>query len=171
MRSSEHPVVTCSYPGVAVGQSLGMNISRDGYGCGTQRDHVWFGVITFVVELPAGLHSGRLARRFLDEKLSELGFVGDHSVVQLLASELVSNAVRHGRPPFHLTVEMVGGSATVRVTDHDCEHRPVRQPADPCSTCGGRGLLIVEELADEWGCDVADGEGKAVWFTAGPALR
>jgi anti-sigma regulatory factor (Ser/Thr protein kinase) len=128
------------------------------------------GVITLHLVLPGGVDSPRLARRFLDEKLPELGFVGDASVVQLLASELVSNAVRHGEPPFVLTLDLVGGRAKVTVTDHDAEHLPAaRADAATDRTGGGRGLHIVDELADDWGCDVHDGDGKAVWFSAGPS--
>jgi anti-sigma regulatory factor (Ser/Thr protein kinase) len=126
------------------------------------------GDITFHLLLPGGVASSRLARRFLDEKLPELGFVGDTSVVQLLASEIVSNAIRHGRPPFVLTVDITDGRAAVSVSDSDSEHLPDRRhdvPAD--REGGGRGLHIVDEFADAWGWNVTECRGKTVWFTAG----
>jgi anti-sigma regulatory factor (Ser/Thr protein kinase) len=147
-----------------------MHAHRWGYGADIRKSGTTIGVITLHLVLPGGVDSARLARRFLDEKLPELGFVGDASVVQLLASELVSNAVRHGEPPFALSLHLVDGRARVTVTDHDAEHLPTARPDAVIDRAGGgRGLHIVDELSDDWGCDVHDGDGKTVWFSAGPA--
>lgn len=115
------------------------------------------------------LDAPRRARRFVEAVLGESGYTGDISLVVLLASELVTNSIQHGEPPFALTLEVVDGVATVSIEDHDSQNLPERRPpvADgPCS--GGRGLMIVDELADEWGCDVRPDAGKAVWFRLGP---
>lgn len=115
------------------------------------------------------MDSSRLARRFLDEKLPELGFVGDTSVVQLLASEIVSNAVRHGLPPIALTVSIADGHANVSISDSDPERLPeLRHDVPADHSDGGRGLQIVEELADAWGWNICGDDGKTVWFQAGP---
>jgi anti-sigma regulatory factor (Ser/Thr protein kinase) len=148
-----------------------MAIGTPGYGAGIAREKpATIGSITLNLILAGGAASPRLARRFLAQKLPELGFAGDISVVQLLASEVVSNAVRHGRPPFALTVEVVDGRASVSVSDSDSEHLPVPNHEAPADRSGGgRGLNIVDDLADAWGCEISPGDGKSVWFVAGPA--
>jgi anti-sigma regulatory factor (Ser/Thr protein kinase) len=147
-----------------------MDVCRRGYGADAPEIPTTIGAITFNLVLPGGVASSRLARRFLDEKLPELGFTGDASVVQLLASELVTNAVRHGLPPFVLAVDVVDGRANVSITDGDFEHLPVpRCDAIADRAGGGRGLHIMGEFAEVWGYDVCEGDSKSVWFKAGPA--
>lgn len=84
----------------------------------------------------------------------------------LLTSELVTNALVHARSPVRVVVAVAGGTVEVGVTDWN-SHRPrlKRQQArwEP-SRGQGRGLLLVEELSDEWGSvDVT--AGKQVWFS------
>jgi anti-sigma regulatory factor (Ser/Thr protein kinase) len=79
----------------------------------------------------------------------------------LLTSELVTNAVRHGRPPVQLSIAVTEGRLIVSVLDHG-SGLPHVVSAPPDAT-GGRGLHIVEAVSDEWGVSV-EGPGKAVWF-------
>ena len=90
--------------------------------------------------------------------------------VALLTGEVVSNALQHtasgkgGR--FEVAVAM--GEATVRVEVRDGGGESVPQAADTANTSGdvlggGRGLMIVDMLADRWGHD-GDGSGRVVWF-------
>lgn len=88
-----------------------------------------------------------------------------------VASELASNAVKHGSLPrrdFRLTVFLLSRNMVhIEVTDT----RPERQP--PCrsfesdvmssDTESGRGLLIVDAYAARWGCVVRDTWTKTVW--------
>jgi anti-sigma regulatory factor (Ser/Thr protein kinase) len=107
--------------------------------------------------------SARSARRFVDGALNDSGFAGDLDTVLLLVSEVVTNAVRHAGTPFDLTLEVDGTEVTVTVVDASPAPATVRVPT-PGST-SGRGLLIVERLAERWGTrPTADG-GKAVWFS------
>ncbi len=86
----------------------------------------------------------------------------------LIVSELVTNAVRHAAllSPM-LAVEVAVGAEWVRVSVEDNHpYRPTALEADHGQT-GGRGLLLVREVAREWGgvCDVehtASG-GKVIW--------
>ncbi|GHJ41846.1 hypothetical protein Sm713_74550 [Streptomyces sp. TS71-3] len=86
----------------------------------------------------------------------------------LIVSELVTNAVRHAAllSPI-LAVEVGVGSEWVRVSVEDNHpYRPTALVADHGQT-GGRGLLLVREIAREAGgvCDVAQtaNGGKIIW--------
>jgi two-component sensor histidine kinase len=83
--------------------------------------------------------------------------------VLLLASELVTNAVRHAATAFEITVDVQDEGVRVAVIDGDVEHAPKVQHPSPEDT-NGRGLLLVDQLAAVWGSDRV-GRGKAVWFT------
>lgn len=112
----------------------------------------------------------RSARRFVAASLEEAGYAGDVSLVELLVSEFVNNSIQHGREPFELRVEMVDGTAFVAVDDGDPECVPVRRSLEGTGAgVGGRGLVIADALADEWGCEVRPGEGKTVWFRLAPS--
>lgn len=86
-----------------------------------------------------------------------------------VAAELVANAVRHAEPlpggvvrlAWRLRTSDEGRSVEVRVTDGGAPQLPRPRSAttdDP----DGRGLTIVEALADRWGVD-RDGLGQSVW--------
>jgi CheY-like chemotaxis protein/anti-sigma regulatory factor (Ser/Thr protein kinase) len=100
------------------------------------------------------------ARRFVRSTL-HAGDTDLVSTVELLVSELVANAVVHaGSGP---AVDVVVRDDTVRVEVFDTDPTPpaLRTP-DP-TTPGGRGISIVEHLADSWGTEVLV-DGKIVWF-------
>ncbi|MEU6477269.1 ATP-binding protein [Streptomyces sp. NPDC047017] len=86
----------------------------------------------------------------------------------LIVSELVTNAVRHAAvlSPT-LAVEVAVGAEWLRVSVEDAHpYRPTALETDHART-GGRGLLLVQEIAREAGgvCDVehtATG-GKVIW--------
>ncbi|MET8949520.1 ATP-binding protein [Streptomyces sp. NPDC004393] len=84
--------------------------------------------------------------------------------VELVVSELATNAVRHGRVPGrYFEVAMAyDGEKTVDVEVSDaCARLPVPADPDPEST-SGCGLLLVAALSESWG--VRDrGVGKTVW--------
>ncbi len=83
----------------------------------------------------------------------------------LLVSELVTNVLVHTDDDACLTAEITGMPGTrrlhVEVGDRsdDMPHR--RSPGELASS--GRGLFLIEELADSWGVDPR-GDGKSIWF-------
>jgi two-component sensor histidine kinase len=83
--------------------------------------------------------------------------------VTLVVSELVTNAVRYA--PDLLTLECsisADGRFVLEVADPSTE-LPMPGEAGPFDV-RGRGLVIVEALADEWGAHLADNRGgKVVW--------
>ncbi|MEH0624495.1 MULTISPECIES: ATP-binding protein [Streptomyces] len=85
-----------------------------------------------------------------------------------VVAELAANAVTHGRVPgrdFELRLSLPTGSLRIEVTDTRAERLPPRpgtvRPARPLDE-GGRGLVLVDALADRW--EVQDGRppGKTV---------
>jgi anti-sigma regulatory factor (Ser/Thr protein kinase) len=90
--------------------------------------------------------------------------VGDQLVEMavLLISELVTNAVLHGRG--RPVVAVRARSDEVRVDVRDGDPSPPRPRDIDEEAIGGRGLHLVAELADQWGVDSWPGGGKAVWF-------
>ncbi|MCZ4508138.1 ATP-binding protein [Streptomyces sp. ActVer] len=98
-------------------------------------------------------------------RATRLGCVAD--TVELLASELVTNAYRHSPSDAYVNVAGTPECVTVSVWDHGSGALATTSdpPADDAES--GRGLSIVEACADEWG--VRDyPHGKAVWFSVAP---
>ncbi|WP_433890893.1 ATP-binding protein [Streptomyces sp. CA-111067] len=86
----------------------------------------------------------------------------------LMASEVITNAIRYSQAPCAVAMRWSGTRVRVEVTDTE-PGRPV--PRDGALDAeGGRGLLLVGALADDWGCAAVPG-GKTVWFEIGPAAR
>ena len=67
----------------------------------------------------------------------------------LIASELVTNAYRHGLAPLLLCARQDDTQVEVEIEQTASEARPeVREASDTC--IGGRGLSLVSQLADAW---------------------
>jgi anti-sigma regulatory factor (Ser/Thr protein kinase) len=103
-----------------------------------------------------------VARSLVRESLA--GFDGDaRDVALLLTSELVTNAILHARTPVQLGVLVDGSRALVCVADRVPESPALTARAHSHDRPGGRGLALVEDLADTWGTTTYPG-GKTVWF-------
>jgi anti-sigma regulatory factor (Ser/Thr protein kinase) len=88
----------------------------------------------------------------------------DPDTASLLVSELVTNAVTHdGAGDVTMAVRVTRGR--LRVDVHDTSPKLPRPGLDPGADAeAGRGLLLVDTLADEWGYYRTE-VGKAVYFT------
>lgn len=107
--------------------------------------------------------SVRHARRFITDFCAAADLPPELcQTAALLVSELVTNAIVHGRSSATLEAHRPPGRFRVSVRD-----RNPRLPAvgdRPSLTAeSGRGLTIVSMLAPRWGVEAA-GDGKAVWF-------
>jgi anti-sigma regulatory factor (Ser/Thr protein kinase) len=113
------------------------------------------------LELNPEPRSAGAARRFV---LGCLGALDDETAgtLELLTSELVTNAILHARTPLVLGVARSGDRIVVCVEDRDLV-RPEQQPYSD-DRIDGRGIVILEALADRWGIATHE-RGKAVWFT------
>lgn len=123
-----------------------------------------------VLELSSDLDAPATARRFVTEHATHLP-VDLLRDAELLVSEIVTNAIRHGRPAVSLQLSLDPPGLGVYVHDHgDVEAMPAGDtPVPDVGQPGGRGLLIVRSVASEWGIVPSDPPpGKTVWFRLQP---
>ena len=105
--------------------------------------------------------SAGAARRFVSATLAAWGVEALEDAATLLASELVSNVVLHAGTDLDIVLRRPHGR--VRIEVHDRDHRlPIRKHYSVTSTTG-RGLGMLEDLAQDWGAE-ATAAGKVVWF-------
>ncbi len=124
--------------------------------------------LTARVDLPPSARSVPVARHLAREVLLAWRAPQDATDVELLVTELVANVVDHVRGESVLSLELEYSDGWLRIAVADGSAvRPVvgelrgDQPR-------GRGMQIVDAIADEWGVEDVDG-GKRVWFSLRPA--
>ncbi|MGZ4590389.1 MAG: SpoIIE family protein phosphatase [Actinomycetes bacterium] len=111
--------------------------------------------------IPSEEEAVQHARRFVSARLAEWGTpLGLVDGIVLLVSELVTNAVIHGRPPIELRLRCTDEHVVLEVRDH-ATYLPRRLRPTPEDE-HGRGLQLVALLADRWGTRPVP-DGKAVW--------
>ncbi|MEV6939705.1 ATP-binding SpoIIE family protein phosphatase, partial [Streptomyces sp. NPDC051132] len=105
------------------------------------------------------------ARRHLRELLHDWASAEQVDAAVLLVSEMVTNVLVHTDADALLLAEVTseGDGRRLRVevfdTGDDLPHK--RRPGELASS--GRGLMLIELLADTWGVEPR-GEGKSIWF-------
>lgn len=108
------------------------------------------------------------ARRWARSRLIGSGMNDDEPLAEtliLLISELVTNAVVHTGCPAVLRMLFGSGAAeagTVRVEVADTSARPPSPRHAEGEDTNGRGLELVDGLADRWGWQ-PEGSGKRIW--------
>jgi len=114
------------------------------------------------IRLDAEPRSVGHARRFCSATLEGWGVAGELiDTCVLLVSELATNAVLHARTPFTVTIER---RPALRVEVHDEDPRlPHPRDYGP-EASSGRGLHLVEALAQSSGTVTHAAGGKSVWF-------
>ncbi|TLS42209.1 GAF domain-containing protein [Streptomyces montanus] len=142
-------------------------LCRQGEGCGcddtmTPRPAVRRTVLTVAQAEPERVAG---ARHQLRELLHDWPSEDQVDSAVLLLSEMVTNVLVHTDADALLVAEMTGdrGSRRIRVevTDGSDDLPHKRHPGELASS--GRGLVLMEVLADAWGVDPR-GEGKSIWF-------
>jgi MEDS: MEthanogen/methylotroph, DcmR Sensory domain/Histidine kinase-like ATPase domain len=110
----------------------------------------------------AGPDAPFAARRFVAGLLACRPFVGrvDPDDVQLVVSELATNAVVHAGTPFSISVSSDGRTMRIAVSDWSVV-RPVVRDGSP-DAISGRGLRLVAAVAGDWGVEPGP-DGKTVW--------
>ncbi|MCT4353341.1 SpoIIE family protein phosphatase [Streptomyces sp. Je 1-79] len=99
------------------------------------------------------------ARRFTTETLTAWGLDELSFATELMVSELVTNAIRYGKPPVHLRL-IFESTLTCEVFDTNSTAPHLRRARTFDE--GGRGLLLVAQLAERWGTRHGR-EGKVIW--------
>lgn len=103
------------------------------------------------------------ARRFVRGELANCPVGRDtREDVELLVTELVTNAVIHARSDIRLEVSY--GASGVHVTVSDATHAPVRLRTPSADSVTGRGIYVLDQLADHWAVEYG-AQGKTVSFT------
>jgi anti-sigma regulatory factor (Ser/Thr protein kinase) len=83
--------------------------------------------------------------------------------LSLVVTELVANAVRHAGTQMEIRLTDLENGIRLQVTDGSAD--PLRPRAARPQDEGGRGLLLVDALADRYGVEGVEGQptGKSVW--------
>ncbi|MBC2907672.1 ATP-binding SpoIIE family protein phosphatase [Streptomyces cupreus] len=142
-------------------------LARDGEGCGcgdtvVVRPMVRRTMLTVAQDEPERV---AVARQQLRELLHDWPSAEQVDSAVLLLSETLTNVLVHTDADALLLAEVRGevGGRRIRVevtdTSDDLPHK--RRPGELASS--GRGLMLIELLADTWGVDPR-GEGKSIWF-------
>ncbi|MFI9613118.1 ATP-binding protein [Streptomyces sp. NPDC052023] len=127
----------------------------------------------YSLHIPNDLRAVTVSRRTLRLILTLHGLIRYVDVAELLAAELVSNAVRHTKGPAAMRVKWAEGVLRIGAWDADPE------PPEPPRSWGeleeveeGRGMALVRACADVWGWQPSAREGnrgKFVWCELGAA--
>jgi hypothetical protein len=119
-----------------------------------------------------GMQASRLhaARSFTIRTLCRWGLPERSDDVALVVSELLTNALRHGRPvsgrpdagwPVQLGLFQSGPGVMCAVADPSSAAPVPRNPGAAAET--GRGLRIIAALSDQWGYLTSGDQGKITW--------
>jgi anti-sigma regulatory factor (Ser/Thr protein kinase) len=97
------------------------------------------------------------ARRFVASWLERWGYPELVPTAALITSELATNAVEHTGDRFTVAVDDLGDGIHVAVGD------TVSAVPVPHHDTFGRGMQIIDALADSWGTTLFPDHGKLVW--------
>jgi anti-sigma regulatory factor (Ser/Thr protein kinase) len=119
------------------------------------------------IELPPTLPSVRAARHLVVHLLQAWRAPHDVDDAALLVTELVANVVDHvgGEASLAVELQLSGGRLRIAVADGSSVP-PVVRELDMHSP-RGRGMRLVQAIADRWGSEDRDG-GKRVWLELAP---
>ncbi|MGW0884774.1 SpoIIE family protein phosphatase [Streptomyces sp. NPDC002671] len=103
-------------------------------------------------------------RAEVSRRLEEWGLEESAFTMELILSELLTNAIRYGAPPIRVRV-MLGRTLVCEVSDGSNTSPRLRRAATTDE--GGRGLFLVSQYADRWGTRYA-AKGKVIWAEVSP---
>lgn len=114
------------------------------------------------VRLPARPEAAHCARRLTRLTLTAFGAAARADDAELVVSELVTNAVRYGRGSSAIALCLGCQGPVLHVSVTDGNPVPPRERAAQACDVAGRGLVVVDALANDWGVEPT-GRGKTVW--------
>lgn len=109
--------------------------------------------------------AARAGRHWVVRALTAQGVATEAAdVVELLTGELLANAVLHGPAAGDIRIRIwrSGDLINVAVTDQSAGEPVVRPPS--ATSSDGRGMMLVDALATDWGVTDRGPGGKTVWF-------
>lgn len=117
--------------------------------------------------MPCAPESARRARLLVSAACAAWGLPGLADAAALVVSELVGNSVRHSGSHLVRVIVSLPEQNRVRVAVVDKSRTlPALRTADD-SEEDGRGLAVVEALADRWGTEILRW-GKRIWVELRP---
>lgn len=118
------------------------------------------------LSLSAGPEIVPVARRFVVDQLQRWRVRSElREDAALIASELVTNALRYGPPPIMLDISLAGDRVRLSVADSSPEAPHAVAPVFLAES--GRGLALLQALSASWGSEI-DALGKRVWCELAP---
>ena len=117
------------------------------------------------MDLPRSRDAPRLARRSIEHEAAAALDDFERDMVDVLMSELVTNAVVHPlrRSEDNVILRFAVSPECIRVEVHDAgEGFSLDEVGKPRTEPGGYGLVMVERGASRWGTH--DDDGNSVWF-------
>lgn len=125
---------------------------------------LWPRTAQYALRLTVAEHAARHVRRIVRSLLEEWGMAALSDAVELGVTELLANVVRHV-PDRRCELLVLRQTAGVRVEVTDgSRNLPAVPPSLSPDAESGRGLLLLDAVADKWGADPLAGGGKTVWF-------
>ncbi|HEX4720513.1 MAG TPA: ATP-binding protein [Thermoleophilaceae bacterium] len=120
------------------------------------------------LELPATSHAPARARALVREAARQTGVTDDDRWrVEMIVTELVTNAVKHGPGgPVEIAISAGGNGVRGEIGDPGPGIHGSRLVRRRATEEGGRGLFLVDALSDSWGLS---GDRSRVWFEVAPS--
>jgi len=123
----------------------------------------WLRPVRRTTSLPPDPSSASVARAFVRNVLAEWDLTVMEPDACLVATELVTNGLRHGGGADSMTLTATHRSLRIAVCDKAALRSPRRLYRELTAE-GGRGIALVEAVADTWGTTrLRAHRGKAVW--------
>ena len=115
------------------------------------------------LELPATSFAPARAREAVRQAARDAGVDSDERWrVEMIVTELVTNAVKHGPGgPVELAIQAGGSGMRGEVADPGAGIRRYKLDRRRATEEGGRGLFLVDALSDSWGLS---NDSSRVWF-------
>ncbi|MFE9764695.1 ATP-binding protein [Streptomyces sp. NPDC005808] len=123
--------------------------------------------VRYGMRFTVGEHSAGHVRRIVRAYLRYWEMPELTDPVGLAVTELLANVLRHV-PDRRCELLVLRQPDGVRVEVSDGSARLPKVSAPDSESEGGRGLVLVEAMADEWGVEPT-GDGKTVWFECAAA--
>jgi anti-sigma regulatory factor (Ser/Thr protein kinase) len=121
-------------------------------------------ILQVAVTIPYSVNAPRAARREVTKACGEWGLEHIGGAAELIASELVTNVVRHAGTDTRLELSFRGDFLHIRVHDYSTVQPTMPTAESSHYAVHGRGLYLVDLYSTGWGY-VVNGSGKVVWAT------